>query len=106
MVVRGSAWRAAIWTSPVITTVDGPVYRWRYRWRQRDQDGLVALAADLKHAVPCSSPRLPMLAPRASKIRRPSRRSIAISAKSLMFPGSGAAVARASKCRVPESEAQ
>jgi hypothetical protein len=36
---------------PVVSAVDGPIDRPSHRWRQRDQHRLVALAADLQHAV-------------------------------------------------------
>jgi len=48
---------------------------------------------------PCSSPRSPMSAPVASKIRRPSSPSMATRAKSFGLADSRAAVSRVSNCR-------
>ncbi len=48
---------------------------------------------------PCSSPRSAISAPVASKIRNPSRPSIATSAKSDGFDDLRAYVSRASNCR-------
>jgi hypothetical protein len=58
--------------------VDGPPYH----RRQRDQDNLVPLPHTRSTRWPCSSPRSPMSAPVASKIRKPSSPSMATSAKS------------------------
>ena len=48
---------------------------------------------------PCSSPRSVMLAPHASKIRKPSSPSMVTKAKSLVFVDVRAALSRASNCR-------
>jgi hypothetical protein len=75
--------------------VDGPADR----WRQRDQDDLGALAAHTEDPVAVLLAGSAMSAPVASKIRRPSRPSMAISAKSYGSGDSRAAVSSASNCR-------
>jgi hypothetical protein len=72
--------------------VDGPADR----WRQRDQDDLGALAAHTEDPV---AVLLAEVGEVASKIRRPSRPSMATSAKSYGSGDSRAAVSSASNCR-------
>lgn len=62
---------------------DGTVDRSGHSGWEWDQDDLVAFAVDAQDRWPWDSPRASMLAPVASKIRRPRRPSIATSAKSL-----------------------
>jgi hypothetical protein len=76
-------------------TVDRPRDR---RW-QRHQHHLGALADHPQHAVAVFIARSVTSAPVASKIRSPSRLSIATRAKSLVFGDSRAAVSSASNCR-------
>lgn len=63
---------------PVGAAVDRGVDPPGDRGWERDEDDLAALAVDLEDVVAvCSSPRSLMLAPQASKIRSPSRPSMA-----------------------------
>jgi hypothetical protein len=75
--------------------VDGPADRW---W-QRNQDDLGALAAHAQHPVAVLLAEVAMFALVALKIRKPSRPSMATSAKSHGLADSRAAVSRASNYR-------
>jgi len=83
-------------TGPVADrAVDGPPDR---RW-QRDLDHLGALAADAQHPVAVFVAEVGNVGPVASKIRRPSRPSMATRAKAQGSWESRAAVSRASNRR-------
>src|SRR5690349_11543269 len=70
---------------PMVAAVDGAVDGPGHRWRQRNEYHLATLPRTRRTRWPCSSPRSAMLAPQASKIRRPSRPSLAMRAKSFGF---------------------
>jgi hypothetical protein len=82
-----------------VAVVGGSVESSGHRGRERDQDDFAALAAHAQDSVPCFSPRSPMLAPQASKIRNLSRPSMAIRPKSFGLVDSRAVVIWASNCK-------